>query len=83
MIRSNGVSITSHPKDVTQIMSRSSLKSSDLNTVWLSVLRWTAAVAKRFYPIILIFSLFAAALAATIALRLAIWLPMYLHLGSF
>ena len=40
-------------------------------------------MAKRAYPIVLIFALFATALAATIALRLAIWLPMYLHHGNF
>jgi hypothetical protein len=83
MIRSNAMSITSHPRDVTQIVNRPSSGSSDLSTVWLSVLRWTAAIAKRAYPIVLIFALFATALAATIALRLAIWLPMYLHQGNF
>ena len=77
------MSITSHPRDVTQIVNRSPSGSSDLSTVWLSVLRWTAAMAKRAYPIVLIFALFATALAATIALRLAIWLPMYLHHGNF
>jgi hypothetical protein len=51
--------------------------------VWLSAARWTVAMARRAYPIVLIFALFATALAATIALRLAIWLPMYLHQGNF
>jgi hypothetical protein len=64
-------------------MSPSSSGPSDLSTVWLSGLRWTVAMAKRAYPIVLIFALFATALAATIALRLAIWLPMYLHHGNF
>ena len=75
--------ITSHPRDVTQIVNRPSSGSSDLSTAWLSVLRWTAAIAKRAYPIVLIFALYATALAATIALSLAIWLPMYLHQGNF
>ena len=77
------MSITSHPRDVTQIVNRPSSGSSDLSTVRLSVLRWTAAIAKRAYPIVLIFALFATAVAATIALRLAIWLPMYLHHENF
>jgi hypothetical protein len=83
MIRSNAMSITSHPRNVTQIVNRPSSGSSDLSTEWLSVLRWTAAIAKRAYPIVLILALFATALAATIALRLAIWLPMYLYHGNF
>jgi hypothetical protein len=83
MIRSNAMSITSHPRNITQIVNRPSFGSADLSTVWLSVLRWTAAIAKRAYPIVLIFALFATALAATIALRLAIWLPMYLRHGNF
>ena len=83
MIRNNAMSITSRPRDVTQIVNRPSSGSSDLSAVWLSVLRWTAAIAKRAYPIVLIFALYATALAATIALSLAIWLPMYLHQGNF
>jgi hypothetical protein len=83
MIRNNDMPISSRPRTVTQIMSPSSSGPSDLSTVWLSGLRWTVAMAKRAYPIVLIFALFATALAATIALRLAIWLPMYLHHGNF
>jgi hypothetical protein len=36
-------------------------------------------IAKRIYPAIIVPSLVAAALAATMALRLAIWLPLYWH----
>ncbi len=36
-------------------------------------------IAKRVYPIILILAVFAAAVAATILIRLAIWLPLYLR----
>jgi hypothetical protein len=36
-------------------------------------------IAKRAYPAIVVLSLLATLLAATMALRLAIWLPLYLH----
>ena len=83
MIRNNAMSITSRPNAFTQIINRPSSRSSDLSAMWLSMLRWTVAIAKRAYPIALVFALFGAALAATIALRLAIWLPMYLYQGHF
>jgi len=76
MIRSNAMSITSRPRDVTQIVNRPSSGSSDLSTVCLSELRWTVAMAKRIYPVIFVFAIFATLLVATIALRLAIWLPI-------
>jgi hypothetical protein len=47
--------------------------------VWSRTARWTVALAKRIWPAVFILTLCAAALAATIAIRLAIWLPMYLH----
>ena len=62
-----------------KILSRSSSGLSSLEMVWLSAARWTVAMARRAYPIVLVFALCAAAIAATIAIRLAIWLPMYLH----
>ena len=37
------------------------------------------ALAKRAYPAIVVLSLLATLLAATMALRLALWLPMYMH----
>jgi hypothetical protein len=37
------------------------------------------AITKRAYPIILVFAIFTTALTATIAIRLAIWLPLYLR----
>jgi hypothetical protein len=83
MIRNNAMSITSRPNVFTQIINRPSSRSSDVSTMWLSMLRWTVATAKRAYPIVLVFALFGTAIAATIALRLAIWLPMYLYQGHF
>jgi len=76
MIWSNDMPISSRPLTVTQIMSPSSSRPSDLSTVWLSALRWTVAMAKRAYPVIFVFAIFATLLVATIALRLAIWLPI-------
>lgn len=37
------------------------------------------AIAKRVFPAIFILAFFAVAVSATIALRLAIWLPLYWH----
>jgi hypothetical protein len=70
------MSTTSRPRDVTQIVNRPSSGSFDLSTVWLSVLRWTAVMAKHAYPVIFVFAIFATLLVATIAIRLAIWLPI-------
>jgi hypothetical protein len=39
--------------------------------------RWAIASAKRAYPAVLVLAIFATAVVATIALRLAIWLPIY------
>ncbi len=50
-----------------------------LSDAWSRTTRWAAAMAKRIWPAVFILTLCAAALAATIAIRLAIWLPMYLH----
>ena len=41
--------------------------------------RWIVATAKKVFPVIAVFAVFAAVLAATIALRLAIWLPFHFH----
>jgi hypothetical protein len=35
------------------------------------------ATVKQVYPIVVAFAIFAVLVAATIALRLAIWLPLY------
>lgn len=39
--------------------------------------KWIVAMAKRAYPIAFVLAILTAALAATIALRLAIWLPLH------
>ena len=43
-------------------------------------IRRIIAKAKQFYPIVIVFAIFAVLVATTIALRLAIWLPVsYRH----
>jgi len=45
-----------------------------LRRLWSRATRWIVAMAKQIFPVI---AGFAAVLGATIALRLAIWLPVY------
>jgi hypothetical protein len=45
--------------------------------LWSRATHWISATAKQVFPVIAVFAIFAAFLAATIALRLAIWLPLY------
>lgn len=54
-----------------QIESRAGLRSR--------ATRWIVATAKKVFPAIVVLGGCAALVAATITLRLAIWLPMYLH----
>ena len=43
------------------------------------VARWIVVTAKKAYPAVVVLGGCAALVAATIALRLAIWLPLYFH----
>lgn len=63
----------------TQIMRRSSFTSLHRSTARLSAIQWAIAMVERVYPIIRVTVLMATALAAIIAIRMAAWLPMYLH----
>jgi len=74
------MSIISHSRTSAQIAGQSAALSRDMNAVWTRAARWAVAMAKRVYPAVVVFGFFAIAIAATIALRLLIWLPMYLHL---
>ncbi len=47
-----------------------------LGRLRLRATRWIVATAKKVFPVIAVFAIFAAAVTATIALRLAIWLPL-------
>ena len=49
----------------------------DPRQTWSRTTRWIITTAKQVLPIIAVFAIFAAVVAATIALRLAIWLPLY------
>lgn len=46
---------------------------------WRRAAGAVVAMAKRVFPIILVCAIFATVLAATIGIKLAIWLPPYLH----
>lgn len=52
---------------------------ADVATTRLRVSGWIVAAAKKVLPAIAVLAVFAAVVAATIALRLAIWLPLYLR----
>jgi len=73
------MSIISHSRTMQDI-DRPSARRADRNAVWTRVARSAVAMAKRLYPAVVVFGFFAIAIAATIAIRLAIWLPMYLRL---
>ena len=76
------MSIISHSWTSAQIAGQSAARRRDLNAVWTRAARSAVAMAKRLYLVVVVFGFFAIAIAATIAIRLAIWLPMYLHLRS-
>jgi hypothetical protein len=63
----------------SQIARRPVSRPLALGNAWSRAIPRIIATAKRVYPIILMVAFFAVILAATIALRLAIWLPMYMH----
>ena len=46
---------------------------------WRRAAGAAVAIAKRLYPAVIVLSLLATVLAATFALRLAIWMPLYVH----
>ncbi|HEY1309427.1 MAG TPA: hypothetical protein VGF02_00635 [Pseudolabrys sp.] len=73
------MSIISHSRTSAHIAGQSAALRTDVNAVWRRATRWAAATAKRLYPVVVLFGFFAIAIAATIAIRLAIWLPMFLH----
>ncbi len=52
---------------------------SAMSKQWSRVGRWIAATANQVYPAIVVLGGCAALVAATIALRLAIWLPLHFH----
>jgi hypothetical protein len=62
-----------------QIARRPVSRPSALGNAWSRATRRIMATAKRVYPVIIMVAIFTVIIAATIALRLAIWLPMYMH----
>ncbi len=73
------MTVTFRPWAEPQTARRPMSRLSALGNAWSRAIRWIMATAKRGYPVFLVFAIFATILAATIALRLAIWLPMYRH----
>ena len=60
-----------------QIARRPISRHSALGNAWSRATHWIIATGKQVFPVIAVFAIFAVFLAATIALRLAIWLPLY------
>ena len=76
MIQKIDAPITTRPGAVSRIVGQPSSRHSSLDIARQRVARSGAAIAKRAHPIIFVFAIFGGILAATIALRLAIWLPL-------
>jgi hypothetical protein len=60
-----------------QIERRPISRRSALGNAWSRATSWIMATAKQAFPVIAVLAFFAVALAATIALRFVIWLPLY------
>ena len=71
------MTITFRPWAEPQIARRPESRRSALGKLRSHATRWMIAMAKQVYPIVVVLAIFAALVAATIALRLAIWLPLY------
>jgi hypothetical protein len=69
------IAFNPHSPTSRQIDNRSPAWRAGLGTV---LLRAALAIAKRAYPAVIVLALCFAAVATTIAIRLAAWLPMYL-----
>jgi hypothetical protein len=71
------MTIAFRPWAEPEIARRPRSRPSALGSAWSRAARRIMASVKRIFPIILVLAIFAVILAATIALRLAIWLPVY------
>jgi hypothetical protein len=58
---------------------RAPLWRSSPGKLWSRASRRVIAATRQALPVIAVLAFFAVALAATIALRFVIWLPMYMH----
>ena len=61
-----------------QVGGQPSATLADSTMTWSRTTRWVSATAKQVFPAIAVLTGAAAAVAATIGLRLAIWLPLHL-----
>ena len=71
------MTITFRPWAKPQIARRPICRGSALGNAWSRATRWIIAPAIQVFPVIAVFAIFAAFHAATIAFRLAIWLPLH------
>lgn len=71
------ITLNFHAPNPRQTESWPSSRLADLGMTWLRARRWIIATAKKVLPVIAVFAVLAAVVAATLALRLAIWLPLY------
>jgi hypothetical protein len=60
----------------TQV-ARGTTRPAAFRRLWPRASCWIIAIAKQVFPVIAVCAVFAGVLAATIALRLAIWLPAF------
>jgi hypothetical protein len=58
-------------------IARGATRPSTFSRLRSRAIRRIIATAKQVFPVMAVFAVFAAVLGATIALRLAIWLPVY------
>jgi hypothetical protein len=79
MFRTNEMPNFSRPLPAVKAQSLSSSMSLDPNAAWHNAKRWTVATAKRVLPVILAMVIFTTIIVAVIAIKLAAWLPIYLH----
>jgi cell division protein FtsX len=71
------ITFNAHSPIHREIESLPSSALADSGMTWSRTTRWIVTTAKQVLPAIAVFALFATVLTATIALRLAIWLPLY------
>jgi hypothetical protein len=71
------MTITFRPWAEPRIACRPISRRSALGNACSRATRRIIATAKQVFPVIAVFAIFATLLAATIALRLVIWLPLY------
>jgi len=73
------MTITFRPLDETRLAHMPASRSTAPGTLWRRAGRSLATTVKTILPIVATLAIFAVILAAIIALRFTVWLPMYLR----